>query len=286
MTLKKQKKKMINGEKRLQFLLALQRMIPGISYQLQTVRYQVKTEKLAVPIRLALLTDLHGCRYGEGQKELLAVLEREKPDAVLLGGDLFDDRMPVENTVSLLLGIGRSYPCFCVTGNHEYYGCDGSEYLAILKEQGIRVLENCRTEEYFRGQKIRICGVSDMWSYKESENPQKAYLCQVENMINTQKDGVFTIFLAHRPEFAEAYEKTGADLVLCGHAHGGQWRIPGVLNGFFAPGQGFFPKYAGGEYDLNGCRMIVSRGLSRERTRVPRIWNPPELVMVDLTPEN
>lgn len=282
--MKQHEKKVKNDRKRLKFLLALSRIVPGINYQLQVVRYRVETEKLEAPLRLALLTDLHGCRYGEGQQELLAVVEKEKPDLVLLGGDLFDNQMPVENTVSLLSEIGSTYPCFYVTGNHEYYGCDGSRYLAILKDYGINILENCQVEENFRGQKIRICGVSDMWRYKEGKNPRETYLHQVQTVANTQQDGVFTLLLAHRPEFAEAYGKTGADLVLCGHAHGGQWRIPGLLNGFFAPGQGFFPKYAGGEYDLNGSRMIVSRGLSRERTLMPRILNPPELVMVDVVP--
>ena len=72
------------------------------------------------------------------------------------------------------------------------------------------------------------------------------------------------------------------DLVLCGHAHGGQWRIPGLLNGLYAPHQGVFPDYAGGRYDSEDMTMIVSRGLSRETTMVPRIFNRPELVVIDL----
>ena len=74
------------------------------------------------------------------------------------------------------------------------------------------------------------------------------------------------------------------DLILSGHAHGGQWRIPRILNGFLAPNQGFFPKYAGGKYDFNHTTFIVSRGLAKESTRIPRIFNPPELVIVDILP--
>ena len=96
--------------------------------------------------------------------------------------------------------------------------------------------------------------------------------------------GLYTILLAHRPEELELYASLGFDLVLTGHAHGGQWRIPGVLNGLYAPDQGLFPRYAGGRYELDGTVMIVSRGLARESTRVPRFYNRPELVMIELKP--
>ncbi len=90
------------------------------------------------------------------------------------------------------------------------------------------------------------------------------------------------MLLVHRPENYADYRKYAFDLVLCGHAHGGQWRIPGILNGLYAPSQGLFPKYAGGYYNEESVPMIVSRGLARESTIVPRFYNPPELVIVDL----
>ena len=90
----------------------------------------------------------------------------------------------------------------------------------------------------------------------------------------------FTVLLSHRPELFENYVSRAFDLVLCGHAHGGQWRIPGVLNGLYAPQQGLFPLYAGGKYEKGSTTMIVSRGLAKETTPIPRIFNPPELVVV------
>ena len=94
----------------------------------------------------------------------------------------------------------------------------------------------------------------------------------------------FSVLLAHRPERIEAYLESPFDLVVSGHAHGGQWRIPGILNGFIAPNQGLFPQYAGGQYDFEDAALIVSRGLARESTRIPRIFNRPEVVVIDLTP--
>ena len=97
--------------------------------------------------------------------------------------------------------------------------------------------------------------------------------------------GKFSVLLAHRPERIEDYLQYPFDLIVSGHAHGGQWRIPGILNGLLAPNQGFFPPYAGGQYDFADTTLIVSRGLARESTRIPRIFNRPELVVIDLVPE-
>ena len=101
---------------------------------------------------------------------------------------------------------------------------------------------------------------------------------------NYHFDESFNILLIHHPEFPHRYAELGFDLVLCGHAHGGQWRIPGILNGIYAPGQGIFPEYAGGLYEYNEkTTMIVSRGLARESNAIPRIFNRPELVIIDIT---
>lgn len=95
----------------------------------------------------------------------------------------------------------------------------------------------------------------------------------------------FNLLLAHRPENAEKYFEYDFDAVLSGHSHGGQFRIPFIMNGFYAPNQGFLPELAGGMYDFGGRKLVVSRGLARESTRIPRIFNRPELVLVNLMPQ-
>ena len=116
----------------------------------------------------------------------------------------------------------------------------------------------------------------------EYGNKMQDYSNRLSTVNASVQNDNYTILLSHRPEFFELYTKYDFDLVLCGHAHGGQWRIPGILNGLYAPHQGIFPKYAGGRYDSEDMTMIVSRGLARETTRVPRIFNRPELVVIDL----
>ncbi|MDO4733224.1 MAG: metallophosphoesterase, partial [Bacillota bacterium] len=91
-----------------------------------------------------------------------------------------------------------------------------------------------------------------------------------------------SILLSHRPECTAFYESSGFDLELSGHAHGGQLRIPGLLNGLYAPNQGFFPKYAGGLYQLGKTSLLVSRGLCK--SRLPRVFNRPELAIIELLP--
>ena len=94
------------------------------------------------------------------------------------------------------------------------------------------------------------------------------------------------VLLAHRPEYIADYAGYGFDLVCSGHAHGGQWIVPGLGNGLYAVGQGFFPKYAGGLYELEAdgrkTSFVVSRGLSYQKPAFPRFGNPPELPLVKL----
>ena len=263
-------------------------ILPGFYNALKVVHYTVNADNVAQPIRVALVADLHSCAYGEGQRELLEAIEKEAPDLLLLGGDIFDHEIPNDRAVAFLKGIQGKYPCYYVTGNHEYWsGKEGfAEKMAILDSCGaIRLSGDMDTIE-IKGTKLNICGVDDPYAWADNgfliENRDGSYREQVQQVAELARNGHFTILLAHRPELFSYYSQYGFDLVLSGHAHGGQWRIPGILNGVYAPNQGLFPAYAGGRYEQNGTVMIVSRGLARESTRVPRFYNRPELVVVDL----
>jgi predicted MPP superfamily phosphohydrolase len=122
---------------------------------------------------------------------------------------------------------------------------------------------------------INFCGIPDPYAHISTKTALQRAAVAIE-------PEAFTVLLAHRPELIDLYAEYGFDLVVSGHAHGGQVRVPGFMNGLFAPNQGFLPKYAGGLYEVNGTIMIVSRGLARESTRLPRIFNRPELVVVEL----
>ncbi len=263
-------------------------ILPGFNHTLKIVRYDLHAEGLTHPIRIALITDLHSCAYGDGQRVLLDAIDAEAPDLVLLGGDIFDDVLPDDQAAVFLSGISGRYPCRYVTGNHEYWSGPASfaEKMSILENCGITRLSGEAATINVNGSRITICGVDDpdAWtdSYGFNEHPDGSFREQVAQAAAQAGEGTYTILLTHRPELLDFYSRYGFDLVLAGHAHGGQWRIPGILNGLWAPNQGLFPAYAGGRYEKNGTVMIVSRGLARESTRVPRWYNRPEVVMAVL----
>lgn len=266
-------------------------LLSAAGFRLKTVTYVVGSNKVREGLTLVLVSDLHTCHYGKNMQELVSAVEAQKPDMLLLCGDIFNDQKNNTNAKLFLERIGRDYPCYYVSGNHEFRSGQLDEMKAFAGDCGICVLEGSVHEAEIRGQRIQICGIDD---FEMGEELIQGQLEQIRNACcpagledGTRMDGaepVYSVFLSHRPERIGTYLEQGwFDLILSGHAHGGQWRIPGILNGFYAPQQGLFPKYAGGRYDFPDTVFIVGRGLARESTPIPRIFNNPEVVTVRIT---
>lgn len=244
-------------------------------------RYPIEAEEITAPVRLAVLTDLHECNYGEGGAELLDAVHMQQPDAVLLVGDMFADGGDYAYGITVMEALAAKWPTFYVTGNHEYWTNEVDRIIGLVKDAGVTVLEQECTMLELNGQRISLCGVPDPYAMVYSGAPDTEV--QLAQTIAQAEPGTHTILMAHRPELIDKYADSGFDLVLSGHAHGGQVRIPLLVNGLCAPNQGWFPKYAGGEYHVADTTMIVSRGLSTQsQWYVPRIFNRPELVIIDL----
>lgn len=244
--------------------------------RLQVTYYSVESDKIQSSVRILLLTDFHSNSYGKNASKIMEKVRNISPDIVLLGGDIYDDVLP-KNTADELVGILASeYPCYYVTGNHEYWSDNADGIKNELKDCGVTVLEgDCHTVKV-RGQTVNICGVDDpVYDYNRTYT-------QLQSAATASNNGNFTMLLSHRPELVDEYAKYNFDIVLSGHAHGGLVRIPFVINGLYAPNQGWFPEYAGGMYDIGGYKLIVSRGLDKESLKIPRIFNSPEIVVVDL----
>jgi len=249
-------------------------------------RYVLSSKKLSNPVRLIILSDLHSSMYGKNQSLLLAKIRELKPDLVFLVGDIVDDKRPQEGALQLLEAIAPEYPCFYVTGNHEFWSGRADNIKNMIRSFGIEVLEgDCKTVTV-GGQRIQVCGVDDPDGFEQEnffgQEISSGWDEQFESCKNQLNADTFSILLSHRPERVSYYAGSDFDLVVSGHAHGGQIRIPGLLNGLYAPNQGFLPTYAGGIYDLDSSRMIVSRGLAK--SFIPRIFNPPEIVLISLEP--
>lgn len=270
-------------------------------------RYKVKSKKLngiRQDVKIIFLSDLHNCVYGEKNSRLLQAVRREKPDLILIGGDMMVGKFGVPHDVAL--DFVRELPALCpviyANGNHEQrrksdpdlYGNIHRKYEQELIKNGVKFLENDSCTLKFSGKKLKICGLAlGMETYAKFK---KAHITSdtVTNFLGftpaeaRQSDFIhpeydFSILLAHNPSYADAYLGWGADLILSGHLHGGLVRIPGV-GGIITP-QGFlFPEYSG-EMKCHGNQtVIVSRGLGSHTLNV-RLFNIPEIVTVTLTGE-
>ncbi|MBE5947668.1 MAG: metallophosphoesterase [Lachnospiraceae bacterium] len=254
-------------------------MLIACDMRLKTVVYIIESDKVSNTVTFALITDLHSDKYGKGQKTLLNAVDEQSPDIVLLGGDIFDDEKSYDNAETTIKYLAEKYPCYYVTGNHEYWSKDIDNILDIVESYGAVVLSGDCDTITINGESINICGVDDPAVVKYTKHGKGIERQMKESLKGVDTEN-YTILLSHRPELIDTYKEYDFDLVLSGHAHGGQWRIPGLINGIYVPNQGLFPQYAGGRYDYDTGTLIVSRGLARESTPIPRVFNRPELVIV------
>lgn len=242
--------------------------------------YKIDGKQEIFDLKVIHISDLHSSKYGTAQSKLIRMIKEEAPDMIWITGDLMDENKSIQGAVEFLEGIHEEYPIYYVSGNHEYWHDDPDLVFETIQSYGVTILDNTSVTLNIRDSKITITGVIDpdatlAYSGKEA---LKRSLSRVKD-INSQEG--YKVLLSHRPEHIEVYESYGFDLVASGHAHGGQVRIPFLLNGLYAPNQGFFPKYAGGYYAYSEeTDLIVSRGLSYS-PRLPRVFNPPEVVVIE-----
>lgn len=239
-------------------------------------RYEIASDKIKTLLRIVLLTDFHSSSYGKDQQVLTDVIDGQSPDIILLAGDIAENVRPHRHTEELLEQIAGKYPCFYTVGNHEEWSGECGKIKEMFRSHGVTVLEGDSEILDIEGQKIRVSGADNSLPSEQYKACCDAVYC------DDAGDDVFTVFMSHRPDLVDMYSGKGFDLVVSGHAHGGQVRIPYILNGLYAPDQGIFPKYAGGRYLLSDGKteMIVSRGLCKNI--LPRVFNPPEVVVIDI----
>lgn len=229
---------------------------------------------------IAHISDLHNAEYGKNNEKLIAILQEEKPNIIAITGDLIDaSHTNMELALSFVQQAVNIAPCYFVAGNHEaWIGSQYDELKTALENMGVVVLQDEVIELEYSGASIQLIGLNDP-DFAE----QDSFLA--ESVLETKlsqldiKDG-FTILLSHRPEHFNTYQDKGVSLVLAGHAHGGQFRLP-FIGGIIAPNQGFFPEYDAGIYTENGTSMIVSRGIGNSIIPV-RFNNRPEVVSIEL----
>lgn len=232
--------------------------------------------------KIAQISDLHNTEFGGDNEILIEKLRECQPDIIVITGDLIDSyKTDIDIGIEFGVKSVEIAPTYFVTGNHEYRIDELNELEDGLKESGVIVLKDEKVIIEESGDKIALIGVDDP-AFKKNYYFDKFDLWKgydLQQLVGENKED-FCVLLSHRAELFGIYVKGGLDLVLSGHAHGGQIRLP-LIGGLFAPEQGAFPKYDSGLYEQDGTSMVVSRGLGNSIFPF-RFYNAPEIVVVQL----
>lgn len=256
------------------------------------VEHKFTDKRIKKSCRAVVLGDLHNKCYGKDNEKLLASIREQKPDFILVTGDIPTAKPGKSLTIAihLMRELAKEYPVYYGNGNHEHrmklypavYGDMDEVYGNALQEAGVCRLVNANTvmEEYG----IAVFGVEiDKFYYKRfGVMPMESeYLAGI---LGQPKSDCFNVLLAHNPDYFPQYAQWGADLVLSGHIHGGMVRIPFVGKGVVSPNIRFFPKYDGGIFRQDKSVMLLGRGLGMHTIPI-RLFNPGELPVVDFQAE-
>lgn len=255
-------------------------------------RLKLSDRRIRKSVRAVVLADLHNKRYGKENEHLLTAIRKQKPDIILIAGDILTAHSgkSMEPAIRLLRALAGEFPIYYGNGNHEYrlklypqiYGGMAEEYGQALKDMKVDPLVNSHVD-------LEECGIAvygaeiDKAYYKRFKQCQMegGYLCQLLGKPNNDR---YTILLAHNPDYFPEYAQWGADLTVSGHVHGGVIRIPFLGRGLIAPSLCLFPRYDGGIFREGKSVMLLSRGLGMHTIPI-RLFNPGELWVVELAPE-
>ena len=251
-----------------------------------TTKIDVKSKRIPHEFdgaKIVHLSDLQNSKFPGFYKNIAAKTAAEKPDFIVFTGDIIDRRKyNIANAEQFLQSIRGIAPIYFVSGNHEAWCGKYDEVRAMLQKYDVHILDDKSVDITKRGAKITLYGVSDPGFITQDKSGADCdeFVSRLHKMHST--DG-YSILLTHRPEYIEAYSKSGYDLVFCGHAHGGQFRLP-FIGALYAPHQGLFPKMTSGVHKCGATAEIISRGLGSGKLQF-RTFNRPEIIAVTLKSE-
>ena len=260
------------------------------THRFVTVKYHFFSPLIKQPTRFVMISDLHGCQYGRENSQLLAAIKEARPDMIVIAGDVItaDIHEKFDKTMDFLKQLKEQHPVYYAYGNHEQkislyknYKDMGERFEKALAETGIKPLRNTHVDIADRG--LAIYGLEIEHDYYKRAAVRALPDHYIEKLLGHQKEDSYTVLLAHNPEYFPDYAEWGANLVLSGHMHGGIIRVP-FLGGFISPSLRLFPKYDGGLFTDEKTSMVLGRGLGSHTPKV-RLFNPAELIIVELEPE-
>jgi len=237
---------------------------------LEISTYALESKKLPPEfdgLSIVNISDLHNKRFGKKQHELLGAIKELSPNLIVMTGDaLKRNESDFSAVTEFVRGAVKIAPVIFVPGNHEDNHPSRRDFYEMLSDVGVTILLNDSLPVEWNGSKITVWGLRNLDGY-------------VQCLHKIKDSPGFNVVLSHRPDRIELYARSKADLVLCGHAHGGQIRF--FDRALFAPNQGFFPKYADGAHRVDETTMVISRGLGSSSFPF-RMFNNPEIVEIVL----
>lgn len=262
------------------------------SYKCLTVtNYKIKSEKIKDDTRIVLISDLHNSEFGKNNRRLVKKIVKQKPDLILLDGDMLNEESKDPSIVTILIRqLKKIAPVYYSLGNHEeaYLERKTSDLAAQLKAAGAHVLDKQYEDLKIKNNQIRVGGLYEYAFAVDGEGTMSKddMKPKLRKFLTDFEDtDAFKIMMAHRPDsfiFGQAADTWSIDLVASGHAHGGQVVIPGK-GGLYGADQGWFPKYVNGIHHFKKVKnMVITRGLGSDKEKLPRFHNIPEIVVIDL----
>ncbi|MCO8193226.1 metallophosphoesterase [Anaerofustis sp. NSJ-163] len=246
--------------------------------------------------KILQLSDLHSREFGENNIKLINKIYKIDPDIIVCTGDMMNSTEDDGHVfINLVKKISKDYPVYYIDGNHEQlveYNNVGvyNEFISSLKDLDVKVVKNTKIKLQKGSSYINMYGLNvDLVYYSTKSALKESNIEYTEDNFSktinkeTFENNKYNILLTHNPIYFEVYEKSGVDLILAGHVHGGIIRIP-FKGGLLSPDQEWFPKYYHGLYTINDTNMIVSAGLGNDTVNF-RIFNPFEMNLITLRSE-
>lgn len=251
-------------------------------------KLEISDPRIRRQARAVVIADLHNKQYGRDNESLLCAIREQKPDFILIAGDILtaSPGKTMKPALHFLRALAEEYPVYYGNGNHEHrlklyrsnYGDMAERYEAALREIGVERLVNSHT--FLREHGIVIYGSEIDKTYYKRFQVQPMDRNYLKKLLGTPDSHVYNVLIAHNPDYFPQYAGWGADLTVSGHVHGGIVRIPFWGKGVASPGVRLFPKYDGGLFYESDKTMLLSRGLGIHT--IPfRLFNPGELWVVD-----
>ena len=260
--------------------------------KIDVTKYTISNEKIPEEFngfKIVQLSDFHSQGYRNTTEDIINKVKDINPDIIVMTGDMVSwDMEDIEEVKILIKSLAEVYPIYYIDGNHEHLAeiLRPGKYVAFIefmKELGVTTIKNDYIEIYKGDKSINLYGINlpldgATGLYVNKFQLEKNY---VEKTLPEVDNDKFNILLAHTPTFIKQYSQWGADLVLCGHMHGGIVRIPFTNIGLLSPERTIFPKYAAGKFKVNGSIMIVNRGIGGSSFDL-RLFNNPEITVITL----